>query len=489
MPLVAAIMVSCSGNSSPAPPPPSSPAAAASGSQSVAWEQPAFDIRDLEQLSYLAYIDGARVPLTSVTCDTVATTSGFPCVSRLPALAAGRHVVELSALGTYGALQLESARSSVTLTVGQGSSVTAAAVTMPRTHAASKAVEIEEPLTVTTEDGVTFSVEKYAGHLDGPVAMTLTTDGLIIVIEGRRQIRILGGQESSSGPALTLNDVLERGERGALVDVTASSDFARTRLVYVLSIAQRTAAPPVYRLSRFRELNGTLGQGAVLLDGVPVSAHGRPEAIVRFGPDRRLYLAFQDLDDHVAQDLGTPNGKILRLAEDGGIPEDNPRHSPVFSSGHAVPAGLAWQPSSGALWETEGALIGSDRLNLIVANRDYGWPDSRRASPDAVSTRVALGESLDPAGAAFYTAPNIPQFHGDLFFVSRARRALYRVRFDPADRRRVLSVEPLLENRLGRLGGVVSGPDGSAYLFTSNRNGSGEDGPGQDCIFRIRPSL
>lgn len=475
MPLVTAIMVGC-GNSGQAPAPPTSSGTAVSASQSVAWDQFAFDARDLESLSYLAYIDGARVGLTSVSCDTVPMTSGFHCVSRLPALAAGRHVVELSALGTYGSLQLESARSSISLTVQAVGSPVTAAVAVPQARSARKGVQIDDALTGTTEDGVTFSVEKYAGPLDAPVAMTLTADGLIIVIEGRRQIRILDRRDSSGGLALTLNDVLEQGERGALVDVTASPDFARTRLVYVLSIAQSSAASPVYRLSRFRELNGVLGQRAVLLDGVPVNAHGQPGAIVRFGPDRRLYVAFQDLDDHVAQDLGTPNGKILRLADDGGIPDDNPRHSPLFSSGHAVPAGLAWHPSSGALWETERALSGSDRLNLIVANRDYGWPDARLASPDAVRTRVELGEQLDPAGAAFYTASEIPQFRGDLFFVSRARRALYRVRFDPADPRRVRSAEPLLEDRLGRLGGVVSGPDGSVYLFT------------EDNIFRLRSS-
>src|SRR5262249_12037125 len=125
----------------------------------------------------------------------------------------------------------------------------------------------------------------------------------------------------------------------------------------------------------------------------------------------------------------------------------------------------------------ERGINGSDQLNLVMPNRDYGWPDARLASSDALRARVALGDSLDPIGAAFYSSGQIPQFQGDLFFVSRARRALYRVRFDADYRRRVVSPEPLLENSLGELGGVLSGPDGAVYVFAANS------------VFRIAPAL
>ena len=455
------------------------------GTESLAWVQPAFNLRELRSLSYLAYVDGVRIPLAAASCDAIATSSGFSCDSPLPPLSPGRHIIELAAVASYGDVPLESGRSSLVI-------VMAGNAQLPSLTSASsrpQAVQTRLPLASRTSDGVAFSVEKYATHLDGPVAMTFTADGLLVVIERHRQVRILGSPHPATVPALTLSDALERGERGALVDVTASPDFVQTRHVYVLSIAQRPGAEPGYQLSRFRELNGTLGERAVLLDGIPVSPHGQPGAIVRFGPDGRLYIGFQDLDDRpVAQDLGALNGKILRLTEDGSVPRDNPRASPVFSYGHGVPVGLAWHPTSGALWETERALRGRDQLNLVMANRDYGWPDARLASPDALNSRVELSDSLDPIGAAFYTGRFIPPFRGDLFFVSRAQRALYRVRFDAADLRRVVSIEPLLENRLGRLGGVVSGPDGAVYVFTTNRGASGDDSSEGDCVLRLAPA-
>lgn len=455
------------------------------GTESVAWEQPAASLRDLRALNYLAYVDGVRVPLEAVSCGTTATVFGFHCVSPLPPLSPGRHVIEFAAIVSYGDIQLESDRASLSVVMVGGSQTLSPTSGRP----ARRETQVGLPIASRTKDGVAFSVETFAGNLDAPVAMTFTSDGLLFVIERNRRIRVLGSPYPVVEPALTLSDALERGERGSLVDLAVSPDFTRTHHVFVLAIVQVPGAEPVYRLARFRELNGILTERVVLLDGVPVSPSARAGAIVRCGPDGRLYAGFRDLTDRpVAQDLATLNGKILRLDEDGGVPRDNPRPSPVFSYGHGAPVGLAWDPASGALWETERGINGGDRLNLVLANRDYGWPDTRLASTDALKMSVALGDSIDPIGAAFYSGRQIAQFHGDLFFVSRARRALYRVRFDVADRRRVLFIEPLLENRLGELGGVVSGPDGAVYVFTANQGAAGDAGVGGDSVLRIAPT-
>ena len=211
--------------------------------------------------------------------------------------------------------------------------------------------------------------------------------------------------------------------------------------------------------------------------------------IVRFGPDRRLYLGLEDLDTRsVAQDLGSLNGKILRLNEDGTVPRTNPLGSPVFSRGHAIPVGLAWHPQTGDLWEVERGAIGEDELNLVTPNADYGWPDATLASRSEAQARVALGSSLEPADATFYSGTLIPEFLGDLFFVSSARGSLYRVRFDASNPRRVIAIEPLLENLLGHPAGVISGPDGAVYVVTSDQAPTTNALPGKQCILRIAPA-
>jgi glucose/arabinose dehydrogenase len=319
--------------------------------------------------------------------------------------------------------------------------------------------------------------------------MAFAPDGLLFVIEQSRRIRVIGKQGASHAvPALTLSEALDRGEIGRLLDIVVHPDFARNRQVYVLCAAQAPGLTPSYRLERFRELNGVLAERVVVLDGIPMSS-AQQGGIVRFGPDRRLYLGLEDLNTRsVAQDLGAMNGKMLRLNDDGTVPRDNPLASPVFSRGHAVPAGIAWHPETADLWEVERSAQGEDELNLVTANADYGWPDPALASAGAAQSRVALGSSLEPAGATFYSGTLIPEFRGDLFFVSRARRSLYRVRFDAASPRRVVAIEPLLENLIGRPSGVTSGPDGAVYVITSDQDKTNDAQPGDHFILRIAPA-
>jgi glucose/arabinose dehydrogenase len=452
------------------------------GDERIAWDQPTA-ARSSRALTFAAYVDGIRVPLIDAVCQPVLTSNGSPCSAPLPPLSAGRHLLEIVAVDRFGDIDMESARA--TMTVFRVAPPPFTAVSAPTAAAPGVA-----PIRVisSTRDGIRFSVETIATNLDRPTAIAITPEGRLVVVERGREIRIRGQQHDRGTVALTLADVLDRGDIGALIDIALHPDFARNRIVYVLFVAQAQEALPSYRLARFRESNGTLAERAVLLDSIPVSSRqGGP--VMRFGPDRRLYLGLPDLDGRsVAQDLGSLNGKILRFNDDVTVPADNPFGSPVFSTGHAAPVGLAWHPTSGALWETERAVNGDDELNLVTARGDYGWTNPQLSSRQVAAARVTLGQALEPAGAAFYTGTAFPEFRGDLFFVSRAHRALYRVRFDPDTHTRVVAIEPLLENRLGRLGGVFTGLDGGVYVFTANRGEVSDGDPNDDRVVRIVPA-
>ena len=47
----------------------------------------------------------------------------------------------------------------------------------------------------------------------------------------------------------------------------------------------------------------------------------------------------------------------------------------MYSIGHRNPLGLAFQPETGKVFEIENGATANDEINVIVAGKNYGWPD------------------------------------------------------------------------------------------------------------------
>ncbi|WP_342387748.1 PQQ-dependent sugar dehydrogenase [Salinicoccus bachuensis] len=95
---------------------------------------------------------------------------------------------------------------------------------------------------------------------------------------------------------------------------------------------------------------------------------------VDIGPDGHLYITTGDAGNgEYSQDRNSLAGKILRVALDGSIPEDNPFDTEVYSYGHRNPQGLAWD-EEGTLYATEHGASGHDEINVIEPGANYGWP-------------------------------------------------------------------------------------------------------------------
>ena len=108
-----------------------------------------------------------------------------------------------------------------------------------------------------------------------------------------------------------------------------------------------------------------------------------------FGPDGMLYVGTGDAGDaDLAQDPSSLAGKILRVAPDGSVPEDNPTaDSPVWSLGHRNVQGLAWD-DDGRLFASEFGPDRDDEVNLVEAGANHGWPE--------VTGRTEGDEFVDP---------------------------------------------------------------------------------------------
>jgi len=236
---------------------------------------------------------------------------------------------------------------------------------------------------------------------------------------------------------------------------------------------------------------------------------------IMFGPDGSLYVTVGDrdriccngTDDNSlrlkAQDLKNDAGKVLRIRDDGSIPTDNPfvgrtdAKPEIFTYGHRNTYGLAFNPETGALWQSEIGPMGGDEVNILVAGHNYGWPlvsmgrnytgslvsDQPWFRPGMDNPRIFWVPSISPSSIMFYTGDKFPAWKNNLFVGALNGKQLQRIAFNQpsqAERR-----EPLLTQLDIRVRDVQQGPDGDIYIATEKRSG-GADADGT--VLRIEPA-
>ncbi|WP_377888861.1 PQQ-dependent sugar dehydrogenase [Alkalihalobacillus sp. R86527] len=111
-----------------------------------------------------------------------------------------------------------------------------------------------------------------------------------------------------------------------------------------------------------------------IIGGIPGSLYHNGGRI-KIGPDEKLYITTGDATNpDLAQNKTSLAGKILRVNQEGSIPDDNPiENSYVYSYGHRNPQGLAWD-KEGQLYSSEHGDSAHDEINKITPGGNYGWP-------------------------------------------------------------------------------------------------------------------
>lgn len=353
-----------------------------------------------------------------------------------------------------------------------------------------------------------FRVATVVAGVKHPWSIAFLPGGDMLFTQRTGELRLVRDGMLLEQPLDGVPDALVRGQ-GGLQEVAVHPDFEVNRFVY-LSYSKAEGGRNTTALVRARLEGDRLHQVQEIFEAEAWStAPGHFGAKIAFDGNGHLFLSVGDrmarpqgnLESHPAQALGSHAGAIVRLREDGSVPDDNPFAGhpgalpEIWSYGHRNPQGLDYHPATGRLWSTEHGPQGGDELNLILPGLNYGWPvigfgvNYVTATPiHAASEREGMEQpttywtpSIGASGLIVYEGDAFPRWRGDLFAggLARTHRRLSRVRTD--DEGRVVAREPLLQD-VYRLRDVRQGPDGFIYLATDDRGGRLTD------IVRLEPA-
>lgn len=334
-----------------------------------------------------------------------------------------------------------------------------------------------------------FKVEEIASFME-PWAMVFLPDGKILVTEKRGKLLVVTQEGMVSRAVEDVPDVAYRGQ-GGLGDVILHPDYQNNQLIY-LSYAEsgenntRGAAVARGKLEFDDNDRGHLNEVEVIWRQDPkVTDDGHYGHRLAFDAQGYLFISSgerQKFDP--SQDMSGNLGKIVRLNDDGSVPEDNPFFSQggvtaeIWSSGHRNPLGLAFD-NKGQLWNTEMGPLHGDELNRVLPGKNYGYPivsdgdhyngdeiPDHHTRPEFEAPAISWDPTIAPAEVIFYTGELFPEWQNSFLIAGLRPRAIIRVGQDGE------SVSELERFDMGkRIRELEQGPDGALWVLEDRDGG------------------
>ncbi len=322
--------------------------------------------------------------------------------------------------------------------------------------------------------------------LDRPWAFEFMAEDEVLITEiGGRLLRYRFGENAPR--AITgLPAIATSNEMLGLLDVALHPDFARNRRIYFsYSKADENAEPYTLTAVATAVLDGeTLREVRIILEAGPYSwSYSNSGGALAFDADGFLYVSIGDRsEERLAQRGDRLQGKLLRLADDGTVPADNPFvgnpdiDDRIYALGVRNPQGLYFDRVSGGLYEAEHGPLGGDEVNRIEAGKNYGWPTISYGMSYRLE-KIGLGtHAPEMTQPLFYYLPSeaispllvyrgamFPEWDGDLLVGALKGQHVSRLDLDGD---RVRSEYPILGELKARIRDLKAGADGALYVLT-----------------------
>jgi len=325
---------------------------------------------------------------------------------------------------------------------------------------------------------------------DHPWAMAFLPDGRMLVTEKKGDLLIVTQAGQKSGAIQGVPDV-DYGGQGGLGDVALHPDYRDNRLVYLSYAEQgagRTRGAAVARGELTETENGGyLSNVEVIWRQVPnVSGRGHYGHRLLFDDDGYLWISSGDRQKFTpAQDMQSNLGKIIRLYDDGSVPDDNPfvgvdnALGQIWSLGHRNPLGIAFD-RDGQLWNIEMGPKGGDELNRVVRGGNYGYPvvsngdhyngkeiPDHPTHPEFIKPAAWWTPVISPGDLVIYSGELFGDWRGNAFAAGLSSRAIIRIELD-GDAARELERFDMS----ARIRAVVQGPQGALWVLEDDRGDS-----------------
>ncbi len=321
--------------------------------------------------------------------------------------------------------------------------------------------------------------------------MDFLPDGDLIFVEKRGKIYRM--KNAIVTEITGFPQVLSSGQ-GGLLDIRVHPDYSVNGWIYASFASANPAGGGQLQLIRFKIVNDQIQNIEILFttNGSDLW-YGHYGSRIVFDKNNYLYLSVGEggvtsyggpnTTNSNAQDATSTWGKVHRLNDDGSIPSDNPviagnpGPSSIYSYGHRNPQGLAINPETEELWETEHGPKGGDEVNIIKKGANYGWPvyslglnydgttiSSGHAAAGITAPIYSWTPSVATCGMTFITGNSFKSWEGNLLVCGLVSQKLFRCVISV---NKITEETVLLENS-GRVRNVIQAPDGSIYVSVEN---------------------
>jgi len=334
-----------------------------------------------------------------------------------------------------------------------------------------------------------YKSEVLNSSLGKPWGIAQLPDGRFLVTEKSGFVNLVAADGKTNKKIQGFPKVDASGQ-GGLLDVAVDLDFQNNKMIFW------TFSEPFEKGNLTSVAKGKISADESKIENPQVIFRATPSydgklhygSRIVFDKDGNLFVSTGERSDKVtrplAQDLTTYLGKIVRITKDGKPAAGNPflnnkdAKPEIYSYGHRNVQGLAIDPSTGELWNSEFGPRGGDEINLIKPAKNYGWPTITYGieySGDNIGKHISQKEGMEqpvyywdpvisPSGITFYTG-SIDEWKNNLFIACLSGEHIDRIVIKD---NKVVGEERLLEDDGERFRDVLDAKDGSLYAITDS---------------------